>query len=94
MFVILCTYVKPLEEVDRYLNAHREFLKQGYQKNYFLASGPQRPREGGIIISPLKNKQALMEIMADDPFHLHAVAEYQIIEFDVVLHHPCLHELL
>lgn len=94
MFVILCHYVKPLEEVDRYLNQHREFLKQGYEKNYFLASGPQQPREGGVILSLLQNKQELIEIMAEDPFHLHGVAEYQIIAFDVVLHHPCLKGLV
>ena len=94
MFVILSTYVKSLEEVDRYLSQHRAFLADGYQKNYFLASGPQNPREGGVILSPLKNKQDLIDIMAEDPFHLQGIAEYQIIEFEPVLHHPCLNAVV
>jgi uncharacterized protein YciI len=94
MFVILLSYVKPLEEVDRYLALHRAFLADGYQKNFFLASGPQNPRDGGVILSPLKNKQDLIDIMADDPFHLHGIAEYQIIEFDAVLYHPCLESIV
>jgi uncharacterized protein YciI len=94
MFVIITTYVKPIEEVERHLSQHRDFLAKGYQKKYFLASGPQKPREGGVILSPLKDKQALIEIMAEDPFHLNGIAEYQIIEFDIVQHLSGLEQIL
>ena len=51
MFLILVTYTKSIEEIDAHVVAHREFLDEGYRKNYFIVSGPRIPRTGGIIIS-------------------------------------------
>ncbi|EKD72659.1 MAG: hypothetical protein ACD_45C00618G0003 [uncultured bacterium] len=36
MFVILISYKKPLEIVDKYLADHATFLDQCYEKNYFM----------------------------------------------------------
>ena len=51
MFVVLLTYKKSLEEIEKHLSEHRAFLDQGYGKDFFLASGPMNPRTGGVIIS-------------------------------------------
>lgn len=88
MFVVLVTYLQPLEVVDKYLVEHRSFLDQGYKTNSFVASGPQNPRTGGIIISQLKTRAEIESIIQRDPFYIHEVAEYEIIEFDPVKHHP------
>jgi uncharacterized protein YciI len=87
MFIILSTYLKPLSEVDQYLSLHRQFLEEGYQKNYFIASGPQNPRSGGVIISQLRSKTDLENILKDDPFQIHHIARYDIIEFEPVKFH-------
>jgi uncharacterized protein YciI len=87
MFVIISTYLKPIAEVEQYLSQHRDFLEQGYQKNYFVASGPQNPRTGGIIISQLSNKKDLERILNDDPFQVHRIAKYDILEFEPVKYH-------
>ena len=50
MFIAILTYKKPLEEVDRFLQAHREYLAEHYAAGDFIASGPQTPRIGGIIM--------------------------------------------
>ena len=94
MFVIMGSYQKDISEVDKYLIAHREFLEQGYQKNYFLASGPQNPRIGGVIISLLKDKKQLEELMAKDPFQIHGIATYTLIEFTPVKYHQNLADLV
>jgi uncharacterized protein YciI len=90
MFVILSSYLKPIDEVEKYLQAHRDYLEIGYQKNYFIASGPQVPRVGGVILSPLHDRATIEEFMAQDPFHLQGIAHYQIIEFQAVKMHPAL----
>jgi uncharacterized protein YciI len=87
MFIVIINYLKPLEIVDRYLAEHREFLDQGYQKNCFIASGPQNPRTGGILISQMSDRQELEALLAEDPFLTQGIAEYQIIEFDPVKYH-------
>lgn len=47
MFIAILTYKKPLCEVDRFLQAHREYLTKHYAVGDFIASGPQTPRVGG-----------------------------------------------
>lgn len=46
MFIAILTYKKSLNEVDRFLQAHREYLAKHYAAGDFIASGPQTPRVG------------------------------------------------
>lgn len=87
MFVILVHYLKGIEDVDKHLVAHREYLEQGYQKGYLIASGPQNPRTGGVLLSQLQDRQILDAFLENDPFSLHGIGEYQVIEFTPVKYH-------
>ena len=40
IYVVVLTYIKPLEEVDRAIPAHIEWLKKGYADGLFLAVFP------------------------------------------------------
>ncbi len=46
MYVAILTYKQPLSEVDKYLQAHRDYLAGHYAAGDFIASGPQNPRIG------------------------------------------------
>jgi uncharacterized protein YciI len=83
MFAFHSVYLKPLEEVDKHLKAHRSFLKNLYVKGIAICSGPQIPRTGGFILMNAASKAAALEIMANDPYVINGVAEYSIIEFEV-----------
>ena len=85
MFVMLLHYKKPLDQIDEYLGAHRAFLEEGYKNNYFIVSGPQKPRTGGVVISQLTDRAQLEAIIKQDPFCIHGLAEYQLIEFTPVM---------
>lgn len=87
MFIVHLTYKKPLETVEEFLVEHRNFLEEGYKKNFFIASGPKIPRTGGIILSQLKDRDQLQNILAADPFLVHDIADYEIVEFDPVKYH-------
>lgn len=87
MFIIALTYIKPIEVVDQYLAQHREFLETYYQKDALIVSGPMNPRNGGIIISQLIDRKELEAILAQDPFFVHQIAEYEITEFMPVKFH-------
>lgn len=81
MFIAILTYQKPLSEVDRFLAAHREYLAKHYAAGEFIASGPQTPRVGGVIMMKVDNRTAVDAIIAEDPFHINGIADYQIMEF-------------
>ena len=81
MFIAILTYKKSLEEVDGFLQAHREYLARHYAAGDFIASGPQTPREGGVIMIKAENRMAVDAIIAQDPFSLNGIADYQIVEF-------------
>jgi uncharacterized protein YciI len=86
MFIIQLTYIVPLSEVDKYTQAHREFLDYHYKQGLLIASGPMKPRTGGIIIAATTNKAKLEEIFKQDPYNLAEIAEYTYIEFTPLKH--------
>lgn len=81
MFIAILTYKKPLEEVDRFLQAHRDYLAAHYAAGDFIASGPQTPRVGGVIMMKAPDRAAVETIISQDPFHINGIAHYQIVEF-------------
>lgn len=81
MFIVSLSYIQPIEEVERHLQAHIDWLTLHYEKKSFIASGRKVPRTGGIILSNLDSKEELEQILAQDPFSTNRVAEFEIIEF-------------
>src|SRR5262245_45839866 len=90
MFVVLLTYERPLEEIDRAMRAHVAFLEEGYRTGLFLASGRQVPRRGGVILAVAPSREALESVMQRDPFVRQKLASFEIVEFLTSLHHPAL----
>lgn len=81
MFIVILKYIKPLEQVDLLIPAHVEFLKKGYQKREFICSGRRNPRVGGVIVVNVDNEQKVKDLIKEDPFYIHEVAQYEVIEF-------------
>ena len=81
MFIIELTYVKPLEEVGKYMEEHKKFLEENYEEGIFIVSGPMVPRVGGTIIASLDSKEELGKIVNKDPFIINKVSSYKITEF-------------
>jgi uncharacterized protein YciI len=81
MFLVLLKYVKPLEEVDSFLDEHAKFLDKYYNQQKFIFSGRRNPRTGGIILMNASSEAEVKQILSEDPFHMHNIAEYEVIEF-------------
>ena len=81
MFIVSLTYKVSLEEVDKLLPEHIEYLKKQYEDGNFIASGRKVPREGGIILSKLDKIEKLNEVLNKDPFKINNFAKYEIQEF-------------
>ena len=81
MVIIELTYKKSLDDVEKDLVAHREFLTKYYDMGIFIASGPKIPRDGGVILAK-STKEEAQELIKSDPFHVNNVADYQITQFE------------
>lgn len=81
MFIAILTYKKPLSEVDKYLQAHRDYLAEHYAAGAFIASVPQNPRIGGVIMIKATDREVVNAIISQDPFNINGIADYQIAEF-------------
>ncbi len=81
MLVALVTYVKPLEEIDKFLPAHREFLAKHYAEKIFICSGGRKPRTGGVILARSVTPERLGEILREDPFYQNGLSTFEIVEF-------------
>jgi uncharacterized protein YciI/GNAT superfamily N-acetyltransferase len=94
MFLVLLTYTKPLEVVDAHIPAHREFLARNYAAGLFLLSGRKEPREGGVILASASSAQELQKVLAEDPFQIHGVAKYQLVQFTPTMAAPAFEALV
>src|ERR1700722_8146473 len=81
MFLLLSRYVKPLDEVERWLPEHRAFLDRHYAAGHFIVSGPLEPRAGGGIVVADMDRAAVEAMLEEDPFAREAVSSYEILEF-------------
>jgi uncharacterized protein YciI len=82
MFVILLTYVKPLDVIDSLMRKHMAWLNAQYANGTFVVSGRRVPRTGGVIIARGIERAQLDAIVAADPFVSSGAATVEVIEFN------------
>jgi uncharacterized protein YciI len=79
MLILSLTYITPIEQADAHMADHMTWVKDGYDRGWFIASGRKIPRTGGIILA--RGDRAEIEAYcATDPFAIHGIAEYEIVE--------------
>jgi uncharacterized protein YciI len=80
MFILSLTYKKSTEEADAYMQPHIAWVKDGYDKGWFVASGRKVPRTGGLILAKGCERAEMEAFVAADPFTIHGIADYEITE--------------
>ena len=94
MFIIDLHYIVPLEQLDSHMTEHVKYLQKYYKQNVFVASGRKVPRTGGVILALAPSREVLDEIIKEDPFYTHKLAEFSVTEFLTSQSHPDLKKLL
>ena len=92
--VITLTYKVPPSLIEEHVVAHRAYLDLQYAKGIYLASGPQEPRAGGVILATGLTKDQLTQVMEADPFILHGLSDYTIVTFLPIKAHAGLAQVL
>jgi uncharacterized protein YciI len=94
MFVVTLTYVAGLDQIDEAMKRHMAYIRRGYADGFFVVSGRQVPRVGGVIIAKGLERDALEARVAEDPFVSEGLAEATIVEFNASQTAPGLDALL
>lgn len=81
MFIVTLTYLRPLAELDALMPQHVAWLKEHYDAGLFIASGRQKPRKGGVILTRTVSRARLQAILAKDPFVKSGCATAEVVEF-------------
>jgi uncharacterized protein YciI len=81
MFVLVLSYIKPIEEVDALMREHVAWLSKQYEAGRFVVSGRQIPRTGGVIVARGDDRKEMEDIAASDPFVTGGVATVEIVHF-------------
>jgi len=81
MFLVIVTYKRPIEDIEKALPGHVAFLDSYYEKKKLIFSGRQNPRTGGIILVNSNDKEEIINMIQEDTFSKEGLADYQIIEF-------------
>jgi uncharacterized protein YciI len=82
MFVLISRFQQPLEEINRFLAPHSEWVQRHYASGRFLVSGRREPWVGGVIIARATSEEEMQEILAADPLQQLALVAYEVIAFD------------
>ena len=80
MYIVLLSYKKEISEVEKFSEAHIQFLNKYYTSKNFIASGRKNPRTGGFILVRNIDKEGLSSIIKEDPFYKNEIANYEIVE--------------
>lgn len=94
MYIIDLNYIVPLEQLDAHMTDHVKYLHKYYKQNTFVASGRKVPRTGGIILALADSKEEVDQIISEDPFFIHKLAEFKITEFQTSQMHQQIKPLL
>lgn len=85
MFIANLKYKKSMEEVNKVLEAHLEYLDKYFEKEKFICTGKKSfPELGGVILFNSNNLEEAKKILYEDPFYVEEIADYEIIEFQPV----------
>ncbi|MFP2342982.1 YciI family protein [Enterobacter ludwigii] len=82
VYIVILTFIKPLEEIDAEIPAHVEWLKKRYAEGIFLASGRRIPRNDGVILAKCESLASLEERLREDPFQRLKLATADLIPFE------------
>jgi uncharacterized protein YciI len=85
MFILIVSYTQPAAKVEPHIAAHGIWVKRHFDSGVFLFAGPKKSGLGGVIAARAIEKAELLRHIAEDPYVIEDVADYQIVECDFKL---------
>lgn len=82
MFIILLRFSANRDQVSEHVDAHRDWLKQGFDDGVFLLAGTLKQDMGGGILAKAESRSEIEARVARDPFVEHDVVRAEVLEMD------------
>lgn len=77
MYLMISTYLVPLDEVAKFRDEHLAFLEGLVAQGTLVAAGRQEPPVGGMVLLDVADEAAAREVISHDPYVLRGAAEYE-----------------
>lgn len=82
MYFIELSYKATMQEIDKWLSLHKEYLSPFLQSGKIMLSGRKVPRTGGFILADFASAAELEEFINNDPFYKQQVADYKTMQLE------------
>lgn len=79
IFVIKLTYIRPAEDIQVHLEAHKAWLTTCIESGRVLFAGPLEQGGGGLILAHAQRSADLRAMLAEDPFEIHQLATFEVL---------------
>lgn len=80
MFIVFLRFAARRDQASRLMQAHKEWIQQGFDDGVFLLAGGIQPQAGGALLAHGVSMAALEERMQRDPFVAENVVQVEIAE--------------
>lgn len=80
MFVVLLKFSANKANASQFMDGHNAWLRDGFEKGFFLLAGTIQPKLGGAIVAYNATFEKIQEIVKKDPFVAENVVAAEIIE--------------
>ncbi|MBI5773517.1 MAG: hypothetical protein HZA89_07210 [Verrucomicrobia bacterium] len=82
MFIVFLKFSGNKGQAGQFMDAHKAWLKRGFDDGVFLLAGSLEPGLGGGILAHNTSLPALQSRVNDDPFVAQDVVRAEIFEID------------
>ena len=80
MHVVFLKFSTNRDKAGEFMEAHRTWIKQGFDDGVFLLVGSLQPNQGGAIVAHNASMAELESRIAQDPFVIEDIATPEIFE--------------
>ena len=81
LYIISLKYNVSLARVEEVFSAHIAYTERLHAEGKVIISGRREPRTGGVLVAANCTSEEIKEIVANDPYHINNIADFEIIDF-------------
>jgi uncharacterized protein YciI len=82
MFIVFLKFSTNKSQVSQFMDAHKAWIKRGFDDGVFLLAGSLEPGLGGGILAHNTSLADLQRRVCEDPFVAEGVVTAEIFELD------------
>lgn len=79
MFIVFLRFSVERDQAGQLMQAHKDWLKRGFDEGVFLLAGSLQPQAGGMILASGITLAQLEERVSSDPFVAENVVQAEIV---------------